>query len=181
MNVSCCTCLCGQVKIRGSMIPLNKHQNISAKEMTSSQFRKSLYVVHTKLIEIQRKKQSKKYILQGQTMNPFSCLTCNTSFKFYFHNNKAYIEKSEPFDALNTLDCSKQKKLLQCNDESRLDNNNHSENDHKPIEDDVDFELMFSNKCRPFIGSYKSNMFVYNNVSFENQSDSDSQKIGYFN
>ena len=85
------------------------------------------------------------------------------------------MEKIIHFNEIEASSDQKQANLPQSNDKE----NNSNEFDQKDIENDCDFELMFSNKYCPFVGSYTSSMFPGINGSINNMSDVDLQQISY--
>ena len=178
MNLSCCSCCCGNIKIKGSMVPQSIHPKVSSLETKSFRPGKSYYLIQGNSIEIQNKKEHKRCIQSSQSCNSIKCTTCNTIFKFYSNYKKTYMEKIIHFNEIEASSDQKQANLPQSNDKSQKENNSN-EFDQKDIENDCDFELMFSNKYCPFVGSYTSSMFPGINGSINNMSDVDLQQISY--
>lgn len=209
MKISSCSCLCGNVQIKGQLV-------LNDVDKDCFQFSKTCFAVQSQLIEIKNFNNIKKIVHNKTSMN-VKCPQCGTSFRIFSYEKKFYIEKMQPsivfnqkyhdIDALipqnpkkycniypfqNSNDinncfvvhflclndffvfndkediqfhpesnktCSydfNQKEKIAINKIINTNTNSSHFGNNKCNEDDTDFEIMFSNKYDPFIGSFNS-------------------------
>ena len=196
MNLSSCSCICGNVQIRGQL-------TLNDIEKDCFQFLKTVFSIHSQSIDVQSFKRIKKSLL-SKTCIEVKCLQCGTTFRIFSSEGKTYIEKTQQSIFSNRQlheQCSDEyqfKKLDKSNnsfvihfsnlsDQSILSDKQNTQfkqiNSHlssqldsltqhmeefsidqkinknllgnKYNDDDIDFEIMFSNKYDPFVGSYE--------------------------
>lgn len=173
MSIPCCSCCCGnvQIKVQGNMIQQSIRSKISSYEKKSPRF---LYLIQGKSIEMQNIKRSKVFS-HGESCECTRCMRCGTAFRFFYNNKNLYMEKIQlPNYAQNAFECNHHR-LSRTNDKiNSIDLNAHSDKlelfDVKSNENNVDFQLMFSNKYDPFVGSYNDNHMFFADGSLGNVS-----------
>lgn len=207
MEISSCSCLCGNVQIKGQLV-------LNDIEKDCFQLCKTIFSIRSQSIEIQNSKQIEKKP-HSKTCIFVKCLQCGTLFHIYSYGKEVYMEKNQqsifPYQQINGKSSSIEQEIPQLSSYSHFHNldkggskfeihftnfkdiyafNNQkkihlqTKNDYlspkvgivdqktdkfpentrkyinknlfdtKHIEDDTDFEIMFSNKYDPFIGSY---------------------------
>lgn len=169
MIVSCCTCNCGNIHIEGQLMPQLHHQFT---EKGGHKFCKTFFYLKSHSLNFQNSRDGKKHTLSKSSSN-VRCLVCGTSFRAISCDQKLYLEKSQPFKNSNKL-CQKYFQNNQMNNLLKNNNvlvvpfsillkqipckqitNECADANNKFNENDTDFELMFSNKYDPFVGSYE--------------------------
>lgn len=149
-------CVCGNIQIRGQLVSQNSHLD------NRSKISKAIYKIDLQSIEVQNTQRMKKHV-QSKTCLKMKCLICETIFQFIYLK-KLFLEKTQPiyhsykkfhiqkvnmssfvlFENLFSFEQKKEEKK-KCLTEHTIKFN----------EEDTDFDIMFSNKDEPFVGSYK--------------------------
>ena len=166
---SSCLCMCGNVQIKGQMVLQNMHQCINSYDRKNTQNCKSLFLILSHPIEIQNLTNCKGS-LHSESCDYTRCTKCGTVFRFFSCNKKSYVEKiiqSKPPQRQ-----SNKSKICLSQKNNHIQNLNHYSDSGSTEynEEDIDFELMFSNKYDPFIGSSKNRVNVSIDGLLENVS-----------
>lgn len=154
MSISCVSCSCGNIQMKGTVLYKSKCLSIHIDRPENFHFYKNIFVFNQNSFEIKKSKQLKKFYSNNSFMN-LKCKKCGICFHLTC-KDKIYLQQ---FIILN----SKNKNFLQKKDIKMNDLNDHdwkSNNIDCKFNVDCDFELMFSNKDEPFVGSYKQEFSV---------------------
>lgn len=173
-----CSCNCGNMQIKGTIVPLCINSSDASKESKSSRPSEIFFSIQSQAVKILNNKRHKKSIIKPAELHSIKCSDCGTIFKFYSHRNKIYLERILPsFQSQNNIVQEQAKENQYKNGFQDLINENNINN--KYIEEDGDFELMFSNKYYPLIGSYENHMNMSFGESLGNDTYSDFQQMSY--
>lgn len=279
MKISSCSCSCGNIRVRGQLVPQGMYPNIPPTERERLRFCKTLFSIQPQSIDIQNFGRVK-----GRLLSPLcadmTCMSCGSIFRFFSCRGFSYMGKIQqvdnnnsqaskqnsnnrsfppskiaqkpimrnqqvgppfgnppqflnlnnnnendgnlaapPLPSLFTPLISRRKQKLPSQeinlrkevdktpspdnfngtpktdlfsniDDLELDNeieidrnlssNRHNEGTLFTNNDDIDFELMFSNKADPVVGSYKQHMGAPIDGALGNISYSDFQPKSYF-
>lgn len=278
MKISSCSCSCGNVRVRGQLVPQGMYPNIPPTERERLRFCKTLFSIQPQSIEIQNFNKVRGRLLSSSCAD-MTCTSCGSTFRFFScrgfsymgrlqsdnnppssrqnnsrsfpplkssqrsmrdqtariqqngqpfsnssqiqnlnDNNDSDSNLSAPLPSLLTplISHYKQKNLpqesqkkaadqlssqigfndppktdlfnniddLDLDDEIEIDRNlSANRNNEESLfanNDDIDFELMFSNKADPVVGSYKQHMGVPIDGALSNIAYTDFQPKSYF-
>lgn len=164
MKSSRCSCCCGNLQINGQIVQIQMNIKASPnKEKVSN--KKAYYLIQSNSVEILNKKLKSKQVKCCKSFNSLKCPICSTIFKLLTNDKKNYLEITKN----NYVQGQINGQIEETDKDIKL---NH-------IEDDCDFELMFSNKYYPLIGSYNSNSDYRFVGSLGNESFSDFQQTSF--
>lgn len=189
MKKTNCSCNCGNIFIKGQLVPLCFHYNI---DKDGFQLCKTHYLMQSKSIEIQNTKSTKKNLHRKIGID-LKCTLCETAFRVITCDSKLYLEKSSHVHLSNEKlhqysnnyhfyksiknNCILVIPFTSFMNSSSVNNNKQDSQIYLPNdpldrqvnnkldEGDTDFELMFSNKYDPFVGSYEYHM----NIPFDEE------------
>lgn len=175
MEIKNCKCACGNISFKGQFILQVFHLCVDANGL---QFLKTLFLLQSQSIEMQYTKNIKKCFYK-KIQSDILCLFCGTIFRTLICDSKIYIEKIQRANLSIQKICQYQinmhkqyyymnnkisniafatvlqpiKQIKTQKEEKNLENDLITQKLFD--ENDTDFDLMFSNKFEPFIGSYK--------------------------
>ena len=267
MKISNCSCSCGNVRIRGQLIPQGVYPNIPPTERERLRFCKNLFSIQPQSIEIQQFGKVRARLLSSSCAD-MTCTSCSSTFRFFSSRGYSYFGKIQPSDNSQVSRQNNhktfppiklaQKPIREQPPQSQNFNSNHehdvnlsntlpplftplisrhrqkyssqelqkrvsieqnpSQVEHSPTtntdlfnnienleldngididrnlngsmqnedemlftnNDDIDFELMFSNKADPVVGSYKQRMGIPFDGGLGNINHSEFQPKSYF-
>lgn len=196
MNISSCSCTCGNLRIRGLLNQQSHypHSQASGRDQLS----KTLFSIQPHSIEIQRIRKEKGN-LHNKPCSDMKCTICGATFRFFSCKGNSYMERIQPTHKhcnkipTNTNFNSKSNgDEVQLAQQTNQSNNNHLQNSlsvdnrntdyfnknllDKMIIGDSDFELMFSNKYDPVVGSYEQQI----NATLDGSNISNVRPNSYF-
>ena len=182
MKISCCCCTCGNLRIRGQLSQQCKFPNTPIPERGINQISKTLFSIQPSTIEIQKIKKEKGFS-SNKPCSDMKCTICGTTFRFLRCHGNSYMERIQMPSRSTTINgpkkaiCKNTRKPSQSSNKIQsqvMDEGNELNIESlsknmidKMIGEDCDFELMFSNKFEPIVGSYeqKINMPLDGNLS----------------
>lgn len=175
MEITSNKCSCGNIILKGLLVPLFFQFNV---DKNGLQFCNTLYLIKSQTIELQNSNNLKICSHKNAPSDIF-CFRCGTIFRAVIGESKLYLEKKQivhlSTDKMNKYQNSHnnsyinkkfhitsitnilkplKKQKIQIKEQLNADKN--SINQHSFDEYDTDFELMFSNKYEPFVGSFKN-------------------------
>lgn len=172
MKTMCSSCTCGNILIKGNLVSQCLHHDIQTK------MSKTLFSIDFHSLQMRNFNRIARCLI-NETCSKVKCLICGTIFKFFYKNLHLYVEKTQIINNLckKYQYCFNQQQLQSINrsviilfanlfkplalfnqNESKISFQNESNNQLKNSnfnDDDTDFEIMFSNKDEPLVGSYK--------------------------
>lgn len=213
MKVSHCSCSCGNLKIKGKIVPNCMYPNIPLTGKEHLRLCKNLFSIQPQSVDIHNYNQICGHTL-SKVCSSLKCTACGSTFLFfswagysYFgkiqqqseknnklsqnhkiskynghplaehpqnifsnHNHDSSISMSLPNMFKYLISNNKQKFVSQENEKKSIDQNNFQVTEKKYDEDenffanDVDFELMFSNKSAPYVGSFAHDLSILNDA-----------------
>lgn len=178
MSITYISCSCGNIQIRGNIIRKSKLVLSNTNRCQNLHFCKKKFILFNNSFEIQKCKQIKRFGPNCSCLN-FECQRCGDYF-FITCQEKLYLQqviklntKSGNLNKANKIELNskseylKQSKKIELNKKMELSEQNlKMKNDDCKINDDCDFELMFSNRYEPFVGSYKQEFWVSKDEMF---------------
>lgn len=230
-----CSCSCGNIKIRGQVVPHCMHPNLPRSENLHLRYIKNLFSIQKQSMEIRELSKIQGHPL-SKVCTEVKCSNCGSAFLFFFWNGYSYFGRMHPINnniklmppkkpqqkEINTckslssrhqvLSINKQnenkskltgslpnffkplilnQRVKNTSQEILIESDEHPQNtdknllkNHEEVEsvlaNDIDFELMFSNKADPIVGSYKQDMNGPFNSSFGNTFNYNLQPNSYF-
>ncbi|KAK8840332.1 hypothetical protein M9Y10_030889 [Tritrichomonas musculus] len=176
MKNTCCSCLCGNIQIRGNLCEQNKFHNFKQVEQQQKSKKKALFSFqpHTIEIHITVKEKASNFC---NTCSDMRCLNCGTIFHFLSIKGNPYFERIQfpiKFPSQMILIPKKNHENISLDHCLQNSSKNRTENSFNEINHDFcslnsniinqnydadgDFEIMFSNKFDPFVGSYETKL-----------------------
>ena len=92
MKISNCSCSCGNIRIRGQLIPQGVYPNIPPSERERLRFCKNLFSIQPQSIEIQNLNKVKGRLLSSICAD-MTCLSCASTFRFFSSRGFSYFGK----------------------------------------------------------------------------------------
>lgn len=274
MKISSCSCSCGNIRIRGQLVPQGMYPNISPTERERLRFCKTLFSIQPQSTDIQNFGKVRGRLLSSYCAD-MTCISCGSTFRFFScrgysymgkisdnnpkdtrqnngrmfppsKSNQKAIGRNQPFsnplpyqnpsfnnnendanatgpplpsfftplisrhkqrfppqeihneenqknsppqnsfnempkpDLFNNIDDLELENEIEIDRDILSSNNRNNGDTLFANNDDIDFELMFSNKADPVVGSYKQHMGIPIDNALGNIAYSDFQPKSYF-
>lgn len=224
------SCSCGNIRIRGQIVPHSVYPNIPSSEKEHLRCCRNLFTVQSQCIEIHNFNNIQARSL-SKICSELKCTTCGSLFLFFYCNGYSYFGRTRPkitYPPRHQQDTNCCKSLtkhpqilsikkpndnrkmtgslpsflkplisnqkigsstqeipkksttdnISLNEGTNLSFSKAEDNDF--MSSDIDFELMFSNKVEPIVGSYKQDMNVPLDSSLGSAFYCDIQPNSYF-
>lgn len=148
------TCKCSTSQTKESITPLHCHPNISSCEKKDSKICKSLFLIQKGSVKYQNSNKFKDFSKENQIKKCSNRINANENKKNLEKVQSLTKFQNRSVKGLSNLYINEEK----LNYDIKIINNEY-------IDEDTDFELMFSNKSYPIVGSYKNHLDIPIDIS----------------
>ena len=200
MKRAACCCNCGNISANGQILPPGAAPNIPPTERRFFSGCRQIFLIRSKTIVVRDIRN-----LQARMLSPTTadlCCSCGTIFRFYCGRGYSYFSKlTTPNNGTPNTNSATQistaqiphilaplishnstqpKVQIQFHPQEPSPENTQINNTALNGNEDTDFDLMFSSKIDPIVGSYKQQIGLFGEETLGNIAMSDFMPKSYY-